>query len=53
MGCSLRRRKNMGQAIFFWKALREAEIVIGGCAVGPEKWECRECRHRWPDDLER
>ena len=24
------------------------EIVLGGCMVGPQRWDCRSCSYQWP-----
>jgi hypothetical protein len=31
----------------FRKQLRDGEVTLGGCVVGPDNWECRSCGHRW------
>jgi hypothetical protein len=25
----------------------EGQIVLGGCVLRPEAWQCRECKARW------
>ncbi len=25
-------------------------VILGGCTLGPEKWQCRSCGHGWPSD---
>ena len=33
-----------------WQRVRTGEVVLGGCVVGPWKWKCHECGHRWPGE---
>lgn len=31
----------------FYEVLREQKKVLGGCVVGPERFYCYSCGHRW------
>lgn len=29
---------------------RDGEFAMGGCCFEPQRWLCRSCGHRWPDE---
>lgn len=29
------------------RKLKEDNVVLGGCCVGPEKWKCIKCGHKF------